>query len=39
MRAARILKRDFGYETRVINMHTLKPSMRMRSRAQPRTAS
>jgi transketolase len=25
MRAARILKRDFGYETRVINMHTLKP--------------
>jgi len=25
MRAARILKREFGYETRVINMHTLKP--------------
>jgi transketolase len=25
MRAAWILKRDFGYETRVINMHTLKP--------------
>jgi transketolase len=25
MRAAQILKRDFGYETRVINLHTLKP--------------
>jgi len=25
MRAAWILKSDFGYETRVINMHTLKP--------------
>ena len=25
MRAALILKREFGYETRVINMHTLKP--------------
>ncbi len=25
MRAARILKLEFGYETRVINMHTLKP--------------
>ncbi len=25
MRAAWILKRDFGYETRVVNMHTLKP--------------
>jgi transketolase len=25
MRAAFILKRDFGYETRVLNMHTLKP--------------
>ena len=25
MRAACILKRDFGYETRVLNMHTLKP--------------
>jgi transketolase len=25
MRAAWILKRDYGYETRVINMHTLKP--------------
>jgi transketolase len=25
MRAAYILKRDYGYETRVINMHTLKP--------------
>jgi len=25
MRAAWILKHDFGYETRVINMHTLKP--------------
>src|SRR5437868_1553756 len=25
MRAAWILKRDFGYEARVINMHTLKP--------------
>ena len=25
MRAAWILKRDFGYETRVINLHTLKP--------------
>jgi transketolase len=25
MRAAWMLKRDFGYETRVINMHTLKP--------------
>jgi transketolase len=25
MRAAWILKRDFEYETRVINMHTLKP--------------
>ncbi|MGB9196356.1 MAG: transketolase [Terriglobales bacterium] len=25
MRAARILKQDFGYETRVLNLHTLKP--------------
>jgi transketolase len=25
MRAAYILKKDFGYETRVLNMHTLKP--------------
>jgi hypothetical protein len=25
MRAARILKSDFGYETRVLNLHTLKP--------------
>ena len=25
MRAAWILKQDFGYETRVINMHTMKP--------------
>ncbi|MGZ7100158.1 MAG: transketolase C-terminal domain-containing protein, partial [Candidatus Angelobacter sp.] len=25
MRAAWILKNEFGYETRVINMHTLKP--------------
>ncbi len=25
MRAAQILKRDYGYETRVINLHTLKP--------------
>lgn len=25
MRAAYILKEDFGYETRIINMHTLKP--------------
>ena len=25
MRAAWILKREYGYETRVINMHTLKP--------------
>jgi len=25
MRAAYILKKDYGYETRVINMHTLKP--------------
>ena len=25
MRAAWILKNDFGYETRIINMHTLKP--------------
>ena len=25
MRAAWIVKRDFGYETRVINLHTLKP--------------
>ena len=25
MRAAWILKRDFGYETRVVNMHTMKP--------------
>jgi len=25
MRAAWILKRDFGWETRVLNMHTLKP--------------
>ncbi len=25
MRAAVILKKEFGYETRVINMHTLKP--------------
>ncbi len=25
MRAAYILKQDFGYETRVVNLHTLKP--------------
>jgi len=25
MRAAWILKQDFGYETRILNMHTLKP--------------
>ncbi len=25
MRAAWILKRDFGYETRILNLHTLKP--------------
>jgi len=25
MRAAWILKREFGYETRILNMHTLKP--------------
>ena len=25
MRAARILKREYGYEARVVNMHTLKP--------------
>ena len=25
MRAAYILKQEFGYETRVINLHTLKP--------------
>ncbi len=25
MRAARILKRDYGYETRILNLHTLKP--------------
>src|SRR5205823_5786611 len=25
MRAAYILKKDFGYEARVLNMHTLKP--------------
>jgi transketolase len=25
MRAAWILKQDFGYETRVLNMHTMKP--------------
>jgi transketolase len=25
MRAAYILEKDFGYETRVVNMHTLKP--------------
>ena len=25
MRAAWILKKEFGYETRVINMHTMKP--------------
>ena len=25
MRAAWILRRDFGYETRVVNLHTLKP--------------
>jgi transketolase len=25
MRAAFILKREYGYETRVLNMHTLKP--------------
>ena len=25
MRAAWILKKDFGYETRILNMHTLKP--------------
>ena len=25
MRAAWILKQDFGYETRILNLHTLKP--------------
>ena len=25
MRAAWILKQDFGYETRILNMHTMKP--------------
>ena len=25
MRAARILKQEYGYETRVVNLHTLKP--------------
>jgi transketolase len=25
MRAAYVLKRDFGYETRILNLHTLKP--------------
>ena len=25
MRAAWILKREYGYETRVLNLHTLKP--------------
>jgi transketolase len=25
MRAAYILKKDFGYETRILNMHTMKP--------------
>jgi transketolase len=25
MRAAYILKQDFGYETRIVNLHTLKP--------------
>ena len=25
MRAAWILKKDFGYETRIVNLHTLKP--------------
>ncbi len=25
MRAAYILKKEFGYETRVLNVHTLKP--------------
>jgi transketolase len=25
MRAAWLLKREFGYETRVVNMHTMKP--------------
>lgn len=25
MRAAQILRRDYGYETRVLNLHTLKP--------------
>jgi transketolase len=25
MRAARILKQEYGYETRVLNLHTLKP--------------
>ena len=25
MRAAQILKREFGYETRILNLHTLKP--------------
>jgi len=25
MRAAWILKQDFGYETRILDMHTLKP--------------
>ena len=33
MRAAWILKRDFGYETRVVNMHTLKPLDESRHRA------
>jgi transketolase N-terminal domain/subunit len=25
MRAAWILKREFGYDTRILNLHTLKP--------------
>ena len=25
MRAAWILKHEFGYETRIVNLHTLKP--------------
>ncbi len=31
MRAAYILKRDYGYETRVLNLHTLKPFDELRA--------
>ena len=40
MRAAWILKREFGYETRILNVHTLKPiDRRGDSTRRPRDAS